>query len=219
MLMKQYKTLLFDLDGTLADTRPGIINCYDYAFSALDFDISTVNINECIGPPLEEVFDRLFGAGEKADRGVLLFRERYEKKGWLECTLFEGIPELLAALSQNGYRLLVATSKNEPIAVRVLEYYKLAGYFELIAGSVRDHKRIKKQDVITHALAETGVKAETALMIGDRMHDLLGAQLTGLDAAGVLWGYGSYEELSSYPHVLLAQSPQELLDYLLLGSA
>lgn len=218
---KRYDTLLFDLDGTLLDSKPGIELCFAYAMKRMNevghpvqlpegFDFNTV-----IGPPLTHSFRRFAQTEEQVVQAVAFYRELYFETGWKMSDPFDGIRDALERLKRSGKRLLVATSKLEDLARRTMEHHGIARSFDVIAGASKDDKRSSKQDVILRTLELATEQSESCVMIGDRLHDMEGAQQTGMDAIGVLWGYGSRQELSAYHPVLLAQTPTELCDYLI----
>ena len=208
-----YDTLLFDLDGTIVDSSRGITNCAIYALEK--FGITVTDRRELyrfIGPPLVDSFRDFYGfSDESAKAAVAFYRERYREVGMYENDIYEGIPELLESLRARGKRIFLATSKPEEFAKKILEYLKLDKYFDLIAGATFDRSRDTKESVIRYALAEGGlVPDETVVMIGDRLHDVEGAQAVGLDSIGVLWGFGSREELESAGATCIAATPEEL---------
>lgn len=196
----QYQNLLFDLDGTLTDPGPGITNSVAYALNKFGITVSDRSaLFSFIGPPLIESFMRFYSfSREDAERAVAYYREYFSEIGIFENTPYEGIHSTLEQLRSSGKRLFVATSKPEVYARRITDHFSLTPYFEYIAGASFDETRSEKWDVIRYALdtCELRDKSRT-VMIGDRKHDMLGAQKTGLDAIGVLWGYGDREELAS----------------------
>ncbi len=196
----QYQNLLFDLDGTLTDPGLGIINSVAYALNKFGITVSDRSaLFSFIGPPLIESFMRFYSfSREDAERAVAYYREYFSEIGIFENTPYEGIHSTLEQLRSSGKRLFVATSKPEVYARRITDHFSLTPYFEYIAGASFDETRSEKWDVIRYALdtCELRDKSRT-VMIGDRKHDMLGAQKTGLDAIGVLWGYGDREELAS----------------------
>lgn len=196
----QYQNLLFDLDGTLTDPGLGITNSVAYALNKFGITVSDRSaLFSFIGPPLIESFMRLYSfSREDAERAVAYYREYFSEIGIFENTPYEGIHSTLEQLRSSGKRLFVATSKPEVYARRITDHFSLTPYFEYIAGASFDETRSEKWDVIRYALdtCELRDKSRT-VMIGDRKHDMLGAQKTGLDAIGVLWGYGDREELAS----------------------
>lgn len=196
----QYQNLLFDLDGTLTDPGLGITNSVAYALNKFGITVSDRSaLFSFIGPPLIESFMRFYSfSREDAERAVVYYREYFSEIGIFENTPYEGIHSTLEQLRSSGKRLFVATSKPEVYARRITDHFSLTPYFEYIAGASFDETRSEKWDVIRYALdtCELRDKSRT-VMIGDRKHDMLGAQKTGLDAIGVLWGYGDREELAS----------------------
>ena len=192
--------LFFDLDGTLTDPALGITNSFKYALKSFGIEIpSYETLCSFIGPPLPDTFKLHFGFSEqKAAEGVKKYREYFSEKGLLENSVYPGIPELLAELKQTGRKLVVATSKPEEYSVRIIEHFGLSKYFENVCGSNMDESRSKKDQVIAYAIERNQITDKSKiLMIGDREHDIFGAQKTGLKSCGVLFGYGSRKELEA----------------------
>ena len=207
--------LFFDLDGTLTDPALGITNSFIHAIKYFGLEVpSYETLCSFIGPPLPDTFKQQFGfSDEKAAEGVKKYREYFSEKGLLENSVYPGIPELLAQLKQQGKKLVVATSKPEEYSVRIIEHFGLAQYFENVCGSLMDESRSKKDEVITYAIERNGISDKSKiLMIGDRKHDILGAKKVGLKSCGVLFGYGSLEELQTAGADFIAQNIQELKD-------
>lgn len=193
-----YEIILFDLDGTLIDSGAGITNSVIYALKKYGIEVfDRQTLYRFIGPPLHESFEKFYGfLPEQAKEAVEYYREYYREKGVYENVVYDGIEASLKKLSDAGKTLLVATSKPEAFAKQILSHIGLSGYFECIAGANMDGTRTKKSEVIAYALSLCGVRdVSKALMVGDREHDILGAKALNMDAAGVLFGYGSYEEL------------------------
>lgn len=192
--------LFFDLDGTLTDPALGITNSFKHALKSFGMEIpSYETLCTFIGPPLPDTFKLHFGfSEEKAAEGVKKYREYFAEKGLLENSVYPGIPELLAELKHAGKKLVVATSKPEEYSVRIIEHFGLSQYFEHVCGSNMDESRSKKDEVIAYAIERNHIKDKSKiLMIGDREHDILGAKKNGLKSCGVLFGYGSCEELKT----------------------
>ena len=216
-----YEVILFDLDGTLTDPGDGITNSVAYALEKLGRPVPPrAELYPFIGPPLYESFMDFCGLDRKtAMEAVERYREYYREQGIWENQVYEGIPELLAALRAAGKQLLVATSKPEEFAVQILERFGLAPYFSFVSGASMDSRRVRKADVIRRALAHQGLAPGPELvMVGDREHDVLGAKEVGLACVGVLFGYGSRPELEAAGAVKIAATVPELGDILLEGA-
>jgi phosphoglycolate phosphatase len=192
------KYILFDLDGTLTDPALGITNSIMHALSKMGREIPPRESLYCfIGPPLIPAFMNFLGMSEEeAKTALLYYREYFSERGLFENTPYDGIAEVLAELKSRGYRLAVATSKPEVFATRIAERFALAEYFDCICGATLDETRTKKADVIEYALGQLGATPDECIMIGDRHHDIDGAHTFGMKSIGVLWGYGSRDELT-----------------------
>ena len=216
--MKEYSYLLFDLDGTLTDPAVGITN--SVAFALARFGIQNKDRKQLypyIGPPLVNAFMEFAGLShEDAQKALIYYREYFAPKGIFENKPYEGIIETLRTLKRAGKHLLVATSKPEPYARRIVEHFGMAEYFDFVAGASMDEVRVKKEDVIRYAFDSCGITdTSSALMIGDRRHDMEGAAKNGIDSMGVLYGYGSREELEGAGATYLVASPAEIAKLIL----
>jgi len=206
-------TLFFDLDGTLTDPKPGITGSIRYALEKLGRAVpSQDELVWCIGPPLRASFVVLLGGEEQADRAVELYRERFGDVGLFENSVYPDIENVLATLGQAHPRMFVATSKPHVFAKRIVAHFGLARHFEHVFGSELDGTRVHKDDLLAHALRQTGVDPSSALMIGDRSHDVLGAKANGMAALGVTYGYGSPEELAAAGARHLCATPRAVLE-------
>jgi len=211
-----YKTLLFDLDGTLTDPFDGITRSIQYALEKMDAPVPEAkDLHWCIGTPLWESFEVLLNTGDRSvqDRAVAYYRERYTVSGLYENTLIDGITNLLEALRKAGLDLHVCTSKPHAYAGKIVEHFDMMPHFGKVYGSELSGHRSAKADLIAHILEEEGLSAAQTLMIGDRKHDLIGANANGVAGIGVLWGYGSREELEGEGPVLVASKPSEILQH------
>ncbi|MCI8566120.1 MAG: HAD family hydrolase [Lachnospiraceae bacterium] len=218
-----YRTILFDLDGTLTDSSEGITKSIRYAFEHFGIEVTSLEeLRVYIGPPLRTEFMKRLGVDEERSAQLYAkFRERYTVTGWKENRPYPGIPETLARLKEAGYRLAVATSKPESTARRVLEYFDLTQYFDVICGAGADGKDGEKWQIVSRALKEMdaeGTKKAQAVMVGDRDLDILGGRKNGIDAIGLNIGFGSRRELEEAGAVYVAESAEELADYLLSGA-
>ncbi|RVW05574.1 HAD-IA family hydrolase [Rhodococcus xishaensis] len=191
--------MLFDLDGTLTDSALGIHNGFRHALAAIGRPEPTAEmLATVIGPPLMDSM-RAMGLDEEGTAAALAaYFERYDAVGWSENEVYNGIEPMLATVQAAGARLAVATSKTEKFAIRILEHFGLAPYFEVIGGASANGSRRAKADVIEHVLGGLGIPttggSADIVMIGDREHDVLGAAQWGIPTVFVEWGYGSAEE-------------------------
>lgn len=217
--MKNYKTILFDLDGTLTDSAIGIANSVQYALKKYNISVEDRKQLYCfVGPPLIDSFVKFFNfSEEKAREAVGYYREYYTEKGMLENTVYDGIEPMLQQLKESGATLLVATSKPEVFARQILSHFGLEKYFTFIGGSTLDETRVKKAEVIAYTLDACGITDfSEILMVGDREHDVIGAKTVGIDCIGVLFGYGSREELEQAGATYIAETVEDLQHQLLL---
>ncbi len=195
---------LFDLDGTLTDPAEGITNSIMYALRKLGIDPpERKTLLEFIGPPLIPMFKKRFGFDDDTAKLALkYYREHFAPTGVFENEIYPGIPELLQELHEKGIVILLATSKPEEFASRILEHFGIAKYFSAICGNTLEEARPTKAEVVAYVKSlYPEISRENALMIGDRHHDVDGAAENGLDTVGVLYGYGTREELSGAKHI------------------
>ncbi len=193
----EHDYILFDLDGTLTEPAEGITNSVCYALKKFGIQSKPENELRFIGPPLHKSFQDFYGMSEEDSfLAVDYYREYYAPRGIFENRLYDGISAALDKLSAKGYTLAVASSKPEFYVKQILEHFGIAHYFEAIVGSEMNGDRTDKAEVVAEALARLEAKPDECCMIGDRLHDIVGAHKCGLLAAGVLWGYGSREEFA-----------------------
>jgi phosphoglycolate phosphatase len=192
--------LLFDLDGTLTDSRPGIVNSIRSTLLALGIELpSEEALTRYIGPPTHHAFRDLLGTSDAVllERAVAMYRERFVKVGMFDNSVYPGVREGLEALTDGGNRLWVATSKPRIYAEAIVDHFALRRFFVRVFGSELDGVRGEKSDLIGYLLESERLSAAGCWMIGDRMHDVVGAHRNGVRAAGVLWGYGTRAELEA----------------------
>ena len=212
--MKKYTTILFDLDGTLVDSGIGVTNSVSYALKK--FGITPPPRKELfkfIGPPLIQSFSEFCGFdSDKTTLAIKYYREYYSEKGILECTMYEGILELLQSLKNKGYEIALATSKPEIYATLVVKNKGIDKYLDYVASATTDEKtRATKEAVIDYALTLCQEKnRDRILMIGDRHFDINGAKSFGIDSMGVTFGYGSEQELKEAGATYIAKSVKEI---------
>ena len=204
------RIIFFDLDGTLTDAGPGIKACINYALNKMNFKKLGMDSDWVVGPSLWGTFKKLGIPEENLNEAVNLYRERYNVKGYLENSVYLGIPGQLAMLLEMGYVLSLATSKPTVSASAILEYFDLTRYFSYEFGSNLDGSLSDKSILLKHALAVTGFEPDNALMIGDRQYDIIGAKSNLIKSVGVSYGYGSTNELREAGADLLVEKPAEL---------
>lgn len=211
--MKKYKYVLFDLDGTVTQSEEGVLNSVRYAMERLKMPMPADVPNRLfMGPPLSFSFSEYCKVPkEQIPEALRLYREYYSEKGIFECRLYEGIEELLKSLNNDGRVLLVASSKPEVYVKRILAKFGVGELFAFIGGATLDDSRSEKNEVLRYTLSSAGVEnTDEALMVGDRKYDILGAKHFGMDSVGVLYGYGSEEELRSAGATYIAASAQDV---------
>jgi len=211
--------VLFDLDGTLTDPKEGIVACFRHALDSLGVNPPPAGgLERLIGPPLVESFSNLLGPGgkDRVEQAVRLYRERFAARGLFENSVYPGIVDALVELCDHGGQLFLATSKPRVFADRIVEYFGLARFFRAVYGSELNGVNTDKKDLLAHLLRAESLSPEITVMVGDRAHDVLGARANRLFSIGVLWGYGSKEELVSAGADALCVEPRALGDTLAL---
>ena len=210
-----YDTVLFDLDGTLTDPGEGITNSVSYALRKYGIEVTDRReLYKFIGPPLVDSFMKYYDfSQEEALKAVEYYREYFRDKGIFENRVYEGVEDMLTQLHANGKRLVLATSKPEEFALRILEHFDLRKYFTVVAGASMDSSRSKKGDVIAYALSMCdSIDKNTAIMVGDREHDIIGAKENDLKSIGVLYGYGSEDELKNSGADYIVPTPSDIIN-------
>lgn len=208
------KNILFDLDGTLTDSGPGIMNCAVATFRHYGISIpGEAQLRTMIGPPLRDTFRRFGIPAEQVNEAVVYYRKLYNATGKFENIPYPGIETLLQKLTSNGHRLYVATSKPEMMSVEILEHFGLARYFDHICGALLDGVRDQKSAVIACLLERIG-DAENAVMVGDTVFDVLGAKTHGIPTVAVAWGYGNCDDMRAAGAAAVANTADELYELL-----
>ncbi|MBR2756101.1 MAG: HAD family hydrolase [Lachnospiraceae bacterium] len=204
-------TIFFDLDGTLTDSAPGIIHSVQYALKKYGIEAEENDLHSFIGPPLVHSFQERFGFDhDKALEAVTYYREYFTAGGMFENSVYPGVEEMLQKLKEDGLVLAVATSKPELFSKQILEHFALTRYFDFIGGAAMDESRATKVEVLSYALQELQVDPAKAVMIGDRENDIEAASLLGTESIGVLYGYGSQEELANAGAKVFADTPMDI---------
>lgn len=211
--MKRYDYILFDLDGTLIESAESVRVSLEHAMKALGLPCPDLSdYSEYVGPPLADTFRGMCAVPEeRVEEGMQLYRDYYDAVGHESNRVFDGVFDMLSALRERGALLAVCTSKNEPVAVSVVEQLGLRPYLDAVCGSSLDGRRRAKADIIPYALETLGCNDKArALMVGDTHFDARGAQLAGVDFIGVTYGYGTKEGMEACGAIAFADSPREL---------
>lgn len=205
-----YDLLIFDLDGTLSDPKEGIVRSINHALASHGYrQLPETALEQYIGPPLDQTFSRIIGASDDLEIFSLVesYWERYASHGYAENTLYGGIPRALAGLVEAGAVLGVCTSKRTDFAEKILEMFAIREYFQFVSGGdIGVHKWQQLEELL-----RKGIAIQESVMIGDRDVDIIAAHRNGMQAAGVLWGYGSTEELQHENPRHLLESPSGLM--------
>lgn len=208
-----YNYILFDLDGTLSDSAPGIMECLEKALRQMGAEIPDRSVLiKYVGPPLAETFSLRFGfKGEEIDEAMAIFRGFYKEIGMVKNDMYPGVPEMLKRLVSAGKHLAVATSKREQFAKQICDNYGITDYFDIVAGSSDGIGRLTKEDVIEYILGSLGINDRSkVLMVGDRLYDVEGAKKSGIACMGVLYGYGGRQELLEAGAEYIAAGPLDV---------
>ena len=216
--MKKYSTVLFDLDGTIIDSGEGVTNSVSYALKKFGIEIEDKStLSKFIGPPLIYSFKTFYGFDdEKAKLAIEHYREYYQEKGIFEGYIYDGVEQLLCDLKKAGKKIVLATSKPEIFAKRILEKASLIKYFDFVAGATLDEStRITKIDVLEYAIKEANIDTvDDVVMIGDRFYDIEGAHNFGIDCIAVLYGYGERDEFEKYGAEYIFDTPEQISKFL-----
>ncbi len=212
-----YDIVLFDLDGTLTDPGEGITNSVAYALNKFNIKVKDkTELYNFIGPPLIDSFMKYYDMSyEDGLKAVDYYREYFGVTGIFENQVFDGIHELLADIKKSDRTISLATSKPEVYAKRILEHFDLTQYFDFVGGATMDETRSKKVDVIAYTIKQLSVTDKSkVVMIGDRHHDIEGANQNGIDSIGVLFGYGNQEELEIAGATYIAETVNDILKFI-----
>ncbi len=212
------KYILIDLDGTITNPKLGITKSVQYALR--DFDINIENLDSLckhIGPPLRTAFKEFYDfSEEESERAVTKYREYYAEIGIFENEVYSGMDGLLRRLKESGKILIVATSKPEVFAKKILDHFNLGHYFTDICGATLDTTRGTKEEVIRYALDKNQITdLREVVMVGDRMHDVEGAKAVGLPCVGVLYGFGNRTELEEAGADKIVETVEDLYDVIM----
>lgn len=207
-----YNIVLFDLDGTLTDPKEGITRSVQYALGKMGANV--IDLDELIpfiGPPLAQSFQEYYGfSKEEAQQAVVYYREYFTAKGMFENAVYPGIIELLSKLRAANKKLVMATSKPTVFSETIARHFGIFDFFTYIVGSNLDGSRVDKAEVIAYALELLAGDKTEMIMVGDRMHDIIGAQKNQLDVIGVEYGYGGQEELLAAKPTYIVKTVNEM---------
>ncbi|MGB3260040.1 HAD family hydrolase [Paenisporosarcina sp.] len=216
--MEKYKIILFDLDGTLSDPKIGITKSVQYALRKMGIIETDLNKLDCfIGPPLQTSFAENYNFNkENMEIAIDFYRERFKEKGMFENNLYPYIPTLLKSLKELDLTLVVATSKPTVFSEQILKYFNIDEYFDLVVGSNLDGTRAAKTEIIQYILDQYDEhELEDFIMIGDREHDIIGANNNGIDSIGVAYGYGTLQELNHSNPTYMVKNVEQLKEILI----
>lgn len=216
--MKNYKYILFDLDGTIIDSSLGVTNSVMYSLKKLGEPVpEREKLYKFIGPPLFTSYTQYCGfSEEKANLAIKYYREHFEEKELFNNKLFEGIEDMLSYIKDNGKTLIVATSKPEVFAQQILDKFGISKYFDFIVGATFDGKRNHKNEVLNHILENCNIdNKQDCVLVGDTKFDAIGAKTVGIDCIGVAYGFGTNEELLQNGVIKIADTPKDLKEILI----
>lgn len=214
--MKRYDTILFDLDGTISNSKEGITKCVQYALSKFGISVDDLDsLEHFIGPPLRESFAKFYGfTKDEAEKATALYRERYEPTGIYECEMYPGVEEMLVDFKKEGKTIALATSKPQEMAEEMLRYFKIYQYFDYVMGSEKVGPRQSKTDVLLALFEQMGIDENDKsgiVLVGDTHFDAIGAKNTGIDCIGVKYGFGTEESLLNAGAVAVVDDVKELI--------
>lgn len=211
--MKNYKYILFDLDGTIVDSKAGIVDGIRYALGCKEISCPDSVLDKMIGPPFRVSMREFLGLEmPMIEELITLYRGVYEADGWRKCSIYDGVSEMLSALKNAGKKLAIATSKPIKFTNIMVDGLDLRKYFDFVGGASSDASKETKADVVQLVIDAMNIEDKSeALMVGDRLYDIEGAHACGIDAVGILWGYGDEDELRSYSAEYIVKTPDDLL--------
>ncbi len=214
----KYNYVIFDFDGTVADTGEGILKSLQYSFEQMGREVPDLSdLKKFIGPPIHYSYVTFYGVAEEdVDRYITKYRERYRKIGIFECHIYDGMRETLEKLRTAGVKIGIASSKPVKLIHDVMNYLNLEEYFDAVVGvQFDDTKHPGKTDLVLQSMEKLGADKKSTLMVGDRYFDIDGAAGAGVDSVGVVYGYGSREEFMEHNATYIVDKPQEILDIVL----
>ena len=215
--MKKYDYILFDLDGTITDSKPGIVTCIKYALDKHGIAYTSAILDKMVGPPFRVSMKEFFGLElDEIEDLITDYRSKYSAGGWRDCRVYDGVFDMLDTLQKSGKHLAIATSKPIKFTNVMVDELGLRKYFDFVGGASADASKESKADVINLALENLGVKDKSkVLMVGDRLYDIVGAKECGVDVVAVLWGYGDKKEFEEYQADYIEATPSDVVSLVL----
>ena len=214
----KYEYVFFDFDGTIADTSEGIISALSQTLTHFGVEVKDKTfLRRFIGPPLGDAFCEHYGfSGEQAEEAVEYYRTVYSGGEMFKCRPYSGVYDCIASLKGCGAKIFTGTSKPEPYTVRLLEHHGLLYLFDHVYGADPAQGRYRKKEVLEYALASCGIRDKSrAVLVGDTKYDIIGAKEVGIDTIGVLYGFGTREDLERYGADHIAETARDISQYIL----
>ncbi len=218
MMGNRYDLVVFDVDGTLLDTTQGVLSGVKYTIEKMGYpELKEEQMKSFIGPPIQDSFARTYGLqGPVLQELATIFRDRYSQADLLKAVPYDGIYKVFEKIQERGMKSAIATYKREDYAITLLKHFAFDRYTFVMYGADHENKR-KKKDIIQMCMEALKIKdTKRAVMVGDTIHDALGAQELGMDFIGVTYGFGfgKGEDMSLAKAVGWADKPEDLLLYL-----
>ena len=215
--MSKYKNIIFDLDGTLSDSKEGITKSVQYALGKVGIiEENLEDLEHFVGPPMVEQYMLSYDMSkEKAFETLGYYRERYTPIGIYETKRYPGVLEILEALKENDFKIGMATSKPEPMAEEVAKYLEIYDYFDIICGADLHGPRQSKEQVLNKLFENTEFSKDESILVGDTRYDVEGANKIGIDSIGVSWGTGTKDEMISEGALKVFDDHESLIEFLL----
>lgn len=213
-MISKYNAVLFDFDGTIADTGRGIFSSIQYAVECLGLEsLDAETLRRFIGPPIYDSFKRELGLDdEKSDFAVKKYREKYAESGIYELDIYDGIIPLIRKLRENGIKVGIASSKPQNFLIRIVDFLEIAELIDFISAPSADDTPQSKASLINNSAEALNICKDKILMVGDRYFDIDGANGAGVESVGVTFGYGSEEELKKSGATFIAGCADEIAD-------
>ncbi len=208
------RAVLLDLDGTLSDSRPGIVACFRHTLAELGHDPAAAgDLTGAVGPPIAVSLQRLIApfGDDRVEQALTIYRALYSAVAIYDCSVYPGVVAMLDGLRRAGHTMCIATSKRRDYAERVIDFLGLRAYLRGVYGAEPGGGLDRKQDLLVHILAVEHLAAASCMMVGDRLHDIEAAKANAIHSIGALWGYGGRDELERAGADAIATVPEEVV--------